>query len=180
MKIVALILAKKDSRRLPNKNTLPVNGMPMFMVNVKKCLKLFKKVYVSSDSLEILETAMKAGAIPIKRSKELCGEMPNIPVYRHALGLMNGTEAIVAVQANSPTVSEEIIKQVAYLLKEGYDEVMTCHPDKIPYGSVWGLTKKKILSYRDALHPNPKKMILDLSIDVHTKQDYKKVLKFYE
>jgi CMP-N-acetylneuraminic acid synthetase len=48
-KISALILAKSDSRRLPKKNTLDFNGVPMFLVNVIKCVEIFDKTYVSSD-----------------------------------------------------------------------------------------------------------------------------------
>ena len=152
----------------------------MFIINVLKCKEIFEKVYVSSDSIEILEMAMKAGAIPIKRPKELCGETPNIAVYRHALKQMNGIKGIVAVQANSPQVKKEIIEEVAKDIKEGYNEVMTCHHDKQIYGSVWGLTKQKILNYKNAYKPKPEKLIVDLSVDIHTEKDYNKAIKYYE
>ena len=176
MKISALILAKSDSKRLPNKNTLDFNGEPMFLTNVRKCFKIFDKVYVSSDSLEILNQAMKVGAIPIKRPKELCGDTPNIPVYQHAVKQIE-CDVVIAVQANSPTVKPEVIQEVKDLM-EFHSEVMTCHPDKSVYGSVWGITIPRLMNYTDAYKQTPDLMIIDDSIDIHTQEDYKLALQW--
>lgn len=178
MKISALILAKSASGRLPNKNILPFNGEPMFLNNVRKCLEIFDKVYVSSDDDDILDWADSRGAIAIKRPIELCGETPNIPVYKHAIQFMD-CDAIVAVQANSPNVSLEVIEDVKYNM-EIYNEVMTCHRNKKIYGSVWGITKKRLDKYTrtvDYYNPEPDIMIYDPSIDVHDKEDYESALK---
>jgi len=83
----------------------------MFLVNVEKCLRVFDDVYVSSDSEEILKITKDAGAKPILRGVELCGDTPNIPVYRHAIEQMGDVDGIVAVQANSPTIPAEIIRR---------------------------------------------------------------------
>jgi len=117
-KSVALLLVKAESKRLPQKNTRNFHGDPMFLRNVEKCLRIFDKVYVSSDSPWILELAETYGAIPIQRSSVLCGDTPNIPVYQHALQFMN-TEAIVAVQANSPTINQNIIGLAKKLRRVG-------------------------------------------------------------
>lgn len=174
MKTVGLILAKSQSKRLPNKNVLLFHNKPMFLHNVDKCLGIFDKVYVSSDSDEILDWADSRGAIGIKRPVELCGETPNILVYKHAVMYMSDVDAIVAVQANSPTVLPIIIKEVKDSLLK-YDEVMTVHPNGKIYGSVWGLTMKKLYSYKntyDYYNPTPQFVIKDMSIDIHTKNDF--------
>lgn len=179
MNIAGLILAKSASGRLPNKNILPLNGEPMFLTNVKKCLEIFDKVYVSSDDDDILDWADSRGAIAIKRPIELCGGTPNIPVYQHAIQFMGDVDAIVAVQANSPTVSSMIIEAVKYKM-EIYNEVMTCHKKRTIYGSVWGITRKRLAEYKeisDYYNPQPDIMIYDPSIDVHDKEDYSLVLK---
>lgn len=172
--LVALILAKKNSRRLPEKNRLDFNGVPMFLVNTKKCLKIFSRVYVSSDDDWILSEAEDAGAIPIKRPEELCGDTPNIPVYQHALQFMNGVDGIVAVQANSPTINSKIIENVKSLILMGAREVMTKHQDGTIYGSVWGLSRKRLENYGDPYKPNPDLLLVDCSIDIHTIEDFKK------
>ena len=176
MEIVALILAKSDSKRLPNKNILKFNGMPMFLWNVKKCLRIFEKVYVSSDSDKILKLAKKVGAIPIKRPKSLCGDVPNIPVYQQALSFMDFPDAIVAIQANSPTIDRKLIILATELLEFRFKEIMTCYSNHKPYGSIWAMTIDRLLNYQDYYKPNPEVMLIDPSIDIHTKEDFKKAL----
>ena len=145
------------------------------MVNVRKCLELFKYVYVSSDDLKILTEAQSVGAIPILRGESLCGDTPNIPVYKHALTFMANPKYLVAVQANSPTIKPEIIKKVAKKLRWN-KEVMTCDENKKIYGSVWGLKVSKLKNYGDPYGPKPSLLIFDPSTDIHTEEDYKKAL----
>lgn len=143
----------------------------MFLVNTKKCLRIFSRVYVSSDDDWILEEAEWAGAIPIKRGEELCGDTPNIPVYQHALGYMNGTDGIVAVQSNSPTIDSKLIEISKELLEKGFEEVMTMHEDGSIYGSIWAIDRKKLENYKDYYNPKPDILLLDASIDIHTEED---------
>lgn len=178
MKTLSLLLVKSDSYRLPNKNILPFLGKPMFVWNVEKCLKIFDKVYVSSDSDEILKIAKKAGAIPIKRPKNLCGTTPNIPVYRHALKHFK-TDILVAVQANSPTINPAIISTIKKMMETGlWQEIITCHKDLSIYGSVWALTAKRIrkYKYKNFYKQTPEVLLLDKSIDIHTKSDFNKAI----
>lgn len=150
----------------------------MFQVNVEKCLSIFKDVYVSSDSVEILGLAESLGAIGIQRGLELCGDTPNIPVYQHALKNMKGkVDVIVAVQANSPTIKKETIIKVKEIMELGFNEVMTCDEDYKIYGSVWALTTKKLKVYKGYFNPKPDVLVLDRSIDIHTQKDYNEALK---
>ena len=177
-KSVALLLVKAHSNRLPQKNTRDFNGKPMFLVNVEKCLKLFEEVYVSSDSDEIINQATRVGAIGIKRPDDLCGDTPNIPVYRHAMRYMGYVDNIIAVQANSPTVDINTIALVKRMMEDfGIEEIMTCHPDYSIYGSVWGIYKYRLTNYGDPYHPTPDVLVVDNSVDIHTQEDYEAALK---
>lgn len=178
--VVALILAKSHSNRLANKNTLPIDGKPMYLVNVEKCLPMFKRVYVSSNSFQILDEARRAGAIPIWRSIALCGDVPNMPVYQHALKYMPEAEAVIAVQANSPTVLTGVISRVKDLVSCGVKEAMTCHENRKIYGSVWGLSRDRIINYGNPYKQKPQVLVIDRSVDIHTDEDYKQALKDYE
>lgn len=176
-KFVGLILAQSKSRRLPGKNVRDFRGKPMFLVNTEKCLKIFDRVYVSSDNQAILNMAEKAGAIPIWRSGKLCGSVPNIPVYQHALTKMGEVDGIVAVQANSPNIDPLIIRTVKELAEMGYEEVMTVHEDRSIYGSVWAIATEKLKNYGDPYKPNPSSTVVDPSIDIHTEEDYNLALR---
>lgn len=174
---VALLLAKSDSSRLPNKNLLLYKGRAMFMENVEKCLKIFPEVYVSSDDVNILKRVEEIGALPIKRPRELCGDTPNIPVYRHAFEYMHRPMGIIAVQVNSPTIDAMIIEDIHEMMKIGIDEIMTCHEDYSIYGSVWAMTRQRLETYGDPYKPTPQVLVVDKSIDIHTKEDYNKALE---
>lgn len=175
--IIGLILAKSHSDRLPNKNSLEFCGKPMFLWNVEKCVSIFDKTYVSSDSYEILKIAKKAGALPIKRTPELCGDTPNIPVYRHAVSKMEQIpEAIIAVQANSPTIDKTLIFTAKKLLKNKnskHKEIITLHQDRSIYGSIWGMTIERLNEYKSFYTPTPDITLIDNSIDIHNIFDLK-------
>ena len=66
----ALILARGGSKGIPRKNIKPLNGVPLLVYNVKAALAsaVFGRVVVSSDDDEILAVAVKAGAVPHRRS----------------------------------------------------------------------------------------------------------------
>lgn len=146
----------------------------MFLWNLEKCLNVFERVFVSSDDPEILHLAWKAGAIVITREDELCGDTPNIPVYQHALQFMGDVDGIVAVQANSPGVDENLIALTKHLMELGVDEVMTVHTDRKIYGSIWAIRTDKLKNYKGFYRPKPNVMLVDNSVDIHTEEDYNK------
>lgn len=150
--------------------------MPMWQWNTRRCLKVFDKVYVSSDDPEILAQAKELGATAIERGEDLCGDTPNIYVYRHAIQYMRGIEAIVAVQANSPTLHTDLIETAKLLMQKGTPEVMTCHRDYSMYGSIWALTTNRIRMYQDPYKQTPEILLVDPSTDIHTLEDFNKAL----
>lgn len=150
----------------------------MWHINARKCLKLFDKVYISSDSDDILREAKELGCLAIKRPKVLCGDTPNIYVYLHAFGYMDA-DRIVAVQANSPTVSEQIIKTIKEFIDLGIPEAITVNPDYSIYGSVWGFSKEVVFNYKDPYHPTPMVQIIDTSKDIHSLEDLQMALIEY-
>jgi len=172
----ALILAKSGSKRLKDKNILWFHGKPMFLVNIEKCVKIFEKVFVSSDSELMLREAKEVGAIPIKRGQDLCGDTPNIPVYQHALKHMGELGGIIAVQANSPNLEHNLIVLAKNIMESGAQELLTCHEDYSIYGSIWAISKLRLDSYPDPYNPKPDVMLVDTSVDIHTRHDYNKAL----
>jgi len=179
MKTVGLVIAKGESRRLKNKNYREFCGKPMFMWAVEKCLKVFGETYVSSDNDFILEEAKNAGAIPIKRPKELCkSDVMNVPVYQHAMEFMGNPDIMIAVKADSPTTDIKIIEHAKEIMEShDYDEFMTAYPIKgykdksFVYGSVWAIRREKLETYEDPMMPEPQVLIVDHAIDIHNEED---------
>jgi pseudaminic acid cytidylyltransferase len=73
-KIIAVITARKGSKRIKNKNIINFFGKPLIAYSITKAKKsnLFSKVFVSTDSLKIKKIAEEYGAeIPFLRKKKL-------------------------------------------------------------------------------------------------------------
>jgi len=184
--VVALLLVKEHSNRLPGKNTKDFHGKPMFVWNLQKCVDLFDEVYVSSDSQAILNIARLHGAKTIVRTAELCGECPDTKVYEHAAEHMGNVSGFVAVHANNPTVEKNLIATVKKFIEYGVPEVMTCHPithhndyhrhSNRLYGSVRGMSLKRLESYPDPYKPEPEVLVVDTSIEIETQEDYDKCI----
>jgi len=73
-KIIAVITARKGSKRIKNKNIINFFGKPLiaYSITTAKKSNLFSKVFVSTDSLKIKKISEEYGAeIPILREKKL-------------------------------------------------------------------------------------------------------------
>lgn len=88
MKILVTIAARGGSKGVKNKNIRELCGKPLIAYTIEQALKWGKasKVLVSTDSLEIAETAKKFGAeVPFLRPPNLSTDTaPKVPVIRHA------------------------------------------------------------------------------------------------
>ncbi len=172
MEAVALLLAKQKSKRLKDKNFRDFCGKPMYLWNLEKCLRIFEKVYISSDNCDCLTKARTMGAIPIERPKNLIN-VPNIPCYRHAQKTMKA-DIIVAVQVNSPTLPEFLIRRAKEIMEEGsFQELMTCHSDYKLYGSIWALTARRLKTYKNFYKQTPEALLVDPNVDIHNLRDFK-------
>jgi len=177
MKIVGLQGIKKHSSRLYAKGWRDFAGKPMWKWNVEKGLKYFNEFYVYCDDEEILRECEKMGAIGIKEAKY---SPNNITWYNIAYKSMGNPDVIVALQTNSPGLEEDKIKLVIQLMKDGIQEVKTCHTDKTDYGDVWALTKERLFNYANSYHAKPDVWVLSESVDIHTIDDLQKELSNFE
>lgn len=90
--VLAIIPAKRHSSRLPDKNLLPLGGLPLFVWTVQAARQVqpAMTVMVSTDEGpdgdEIAKLAVHEGAIVIRRPPELCRDPAQAPdVALHAL-----------------------------------------------------------------------------------------------
>lgn len=87
-----LIPARGGSKRIPNKNMLPIAGATVIERTIKNILNtgMASSVHVSTDSEEIKQLALKAGAsVPFTRPAELANDhATTMQVVRHFLDFM--------------------------------------------------------------------------------------------
>jgi len=86
---IAIIPARKGSKRIPLKNIKEFYGTPMIRIAIEKAKKsnLFDYIFVSSDSEDILEYIETLGAIALpKRDDSISGDTtPTAPVIKQSI-----------------------------------------------------------------------------------------------
>ncbi|MFA5557894.1 MAG: acylneuraminate cytidylyltransferase family protein [Methanofastidiosum sp.] len=103
-KIIALIPAKGNSTRLPNKNIKLMFGKPLVAWSIESALesKYLDGIYVSTDSSVIKEIAIKYGVSVIDRPKELCTADSHIKeTLKHTAEIVD-TDFILLMNPTSP------------------------------------------------------------------------------
>ena len=124
MKYLAIIPAKKKSRRLKNKNTLTFRGIPLIehTITSAKLSKIFNKIIVSSDNNLLENICKKHGVIFSKRPSNLClNNVSVVDVCLHEIQkLENNNEyfdIINCLYATAPMRNEKHIRKLNKLLK---------------------------------------------------------------
>jgi len=132
--MIALIPAKKNSKRLPNKNIKKINGKPLIWYSINAALnsKKISKVIVSTDCKKIAKMSVKFGAeVPFLRPKKLSGsKTPLIYVCKHALSFMkkkvnNNYSEIVVLQPTSPLRTSKDIDNCINIYKNKNADIVT-------------------------------------------------------
>jgi N-acylneuraminate cytidylyltransferase len=123
---VAIIPARGGSKRIPRKNLLAFDGVPMIVRSIRTALDsgLFEQVVVSTDDAEIAELALAHGAqVPFLRPAELADDFTGTAaVIVHALQQLPAFDYACCVYATAPLLQ-------ARFLREGF-ELLQQHPDK--------------------------------------------------
>lgn len=126
MNSVAIIPARGGSKRIPRKNLLPFDGVPMIVRSIRTALDsgLFEQVVVSTDDAEIAELALAHGAqVPFLRPAELADDFTGTAaVIEHALQQLPAFDYACCVYATAPLLQARFLRQGFELLEQ--------HPDK--------------------------------------------------
>ena len=125
---VGIIAAKANSKRLTDKNTKLVAGVPLFWYSVQPLLdaKTIDKVYVATDSLLIKQYCENKNVSVIWRNiNAVRAEDKLISVLRYAYySIEESADAIVTIMANCPGhTSESVAKLVKMFYNMNLQEV---------------------------------------------------------
>ena len=127
MNILPIIPARSNSKRLPSKNILKLDGSPLisYTINSAKKSKLINKIFVSTDSKEIAKICESHGIkVPILRPKRLAQDRTSsISVIKHVLLYLQKNEnyepdIVLLLQPTSPFRSNKLIDKSIQLLKK--------------------------------------------------------------
>jgi len=125
MKTLAIIPARGGSKGIPKKNIITLGEKPLVAWTIEAAKNAgIERVFVSSDSDEILEVAKKFGAETIKRPARLSGDkICSDSALWHALDYLKRTEKFVPdvamlLQPTSPLRGSEDIKKALKLFEK--------------------------------------------------------------
>lgn len=144
-KVLALVLARGGSKRIPKKNIKELDGKPLiaYSIDEAKKSKYVDRIITTTDDPEIKEIALSLGSeAPFLRPDEISNDTAtDFPTFVHALKWLDDNESyqpdiIVQLRPTSPLrVAQEIDDAIELLVKNPEaDSVRTVtEPDQSPY-----------------------------------------------
>lgn len=183
VKVIAIIPAKGQSKRLPNKNKLIINGKPMlyWAINACKESKHNIDVWVSSEDNDILEMAKSFGAKPFKRDPSLSNPHTfKQEVIRDVINKLSNDwtqeekpDLVISLQPNSPQIrGSHLDDGIKILIDNNRNEIFSVNENLMQNGA-FRIMKIDYVNQRD-LSTYCGVVICDL-IDIHEKEDLDKV-----
>ena len=133
-KYLSIIPARGQSKRVKNKNILPLNGKPLIAYTINSALKskYLDRVFVSSDNTAILEMSKRFGAETLKRPRNLAKDTSTtFDVIKHAIKNIKGFEYVVVLQPTSPLRDEKHIDKAINFLKKKKQMQLLVYAKKI-------------------------------------------------
>ena len=147
MEVVLIIPARGGSKRIPHKNLLPINNLPLLLYSINHALnsKLVNRVIVSTDDPKIKQFSLDHGANVVLRPKELSddkatSESALIHVLDYLLAKENySPDLVVFLQCTSPIrKSDDIDNAIKLFIDKNADSLFSaCINDKF----IWALEK---------------------------------------
>jgi len=135
MKILALIPARKNSKRIPKKNKIIFFKQPLFMWTIKLAKKIpeITDILISTDDNQILKIAKKSGILaPWLRPKKLSlSKTSSVDMAIHALDwyekkLNTKVDGILLLQPTSPFRTKRTVKKCINIFRnKKCDSVIT-------------------------------------------------------
>ena len=170
MRLLTIIPAKLDSKRLTKKNIRDLNGKPLFLhtIDYAQNTKHDNRIIVSSESKEV-EELVPEDILFHQRSKDLCGDVEVVDVYLDIIkGIKHEFDYVVCLQPDNPNRSNSLDDCLNYMIENNYDDLITVNNDYKRSGSV------RIFKWKDLKSGQVSKRmgcIRDGATDIHYKED---------
>jgi CMP-N-acetylneuraminic acid synthetase len=142
MKNIAIIPARGGSKRLPNKNILLFEGLPLLAHSILYAQNnptIIDDVFVTTDSPEIKRIALEFGAKVIDRPESISGDFePTISALKHVVQLLdNQAENVILLQVTNPLRPEKLLAEAFEIFqKEKLDSLFTVTRDFKKLGKI--------------------------------------------
>ena len=174
MKLLTLIPAKLDSKRLTKKNIRELKGKPLFLhsIDYAQDTKHKNKIIVSSESKEV-EDLVPDEIFFHRRSEDLCGDVEVVDVYLDIIKDINTKfDYVICLQPDNPNRSNTLDECLDYLIENNYDDLITVNNEYKRSCSV------RIFKYeylKAGLVSKRMGCIRDDATDIHYREDLLKI-----
>ena len=137
---IVIIPARGGSKRLPNKNTMLLGGIPLLAhsINFTKENHI-AKIVVSTDDSSIKEIALQYGAEVLDRPTALAKDTsPTIDTLKHVMENIAGKyDYVVVLQPTNPLRPKNLLQEALKKMKEGnFDSLMTVTRNEQKFGKI--------------------------------------------
>ena len=128
-KSVCIIPARGGSKRIPRKNILPLNGIPLIGYTINAALQsgVFDEVIVSTEDKEIKDVALLLGAIVDDRPKHMAGDkVTKVQVVKDYLernSQLQKNDTITALLPTCPFRTADHLKKAFELFTKDKNEM---------------------------------------------------------
>ncbi len=131
MKTIAIIPVRGGSKRLPNKNIIPLGGLPLMAHSIlfaQMNNAIIDEIYVSTDDQNIKEMALQYGVKVIDRPEQFASDLaPTVTSLKHVLeSIEEEVENVVLLQATNPLRPNNLLTEAFdYFQKNNSDSLFT-------------------------------------------------------
>ncbi len=115
MKTIAIIPARGNSKRLPNKNLLLLDQIPLLVHSIlfaQNNPSVIDEIYVTTDSAAIKKVALQYGVQVIDRPDAISGDFePTVTAIQHVLDTIYYTpDHVIVLQPTNPLRPEHLLQ----------------------------------------------------------------------
>jgi CMP-N-acetylneuraminic acid synthetase len=142
MKTIAIIPARGGSKRLPQKNVLPLGGIPLIVHSILYAQannQIIDEIYVSTDDVEIKKIALQYGAKVIDRPIAISGDSePTVTALKNVLEqIVETVENVILLQPTNPLRPKELLKEAFDVYQKGnHDSLFTVTRNHQKFGKI--------------------------------------------
>lgn len=148
MKTLAIIPARKGSKRFPKKNIRVLSGKPLvaWTIGAALCCRILDKIVVTTDALKVKEIAKNLNVHIIDRPKELCTDVATSESAAiHAMKLHPEYDVCVFLQTGAPLMNERDIEEAfKYFVDNDFPAVVSVNANYEANGAIY-IIKRSVL-----------------------------------
>lgn len=142
MSSIAIIPARRGSKRLANKNISILDGIPLILHSIryaKANLRYVDRIVVSTNDPRVKSIALEEGIEVIDRPEYLSTDVSNsVSALKHVLEtIQHEVENVILLQPTNPLRPENILKEAfEKYINGGYESLMTVTRSYKKFGKV--------------------------------------------